>query len=106
MKINQAQGLQQYQNYVPSVKAEETASFKTLLEEKFAVQNTGNTDKVTISEDAAMKAELGRAATAIGSEINGLGSAQRLAELKMAIDSGGYNVSTAALADAILGVKP
>ncbi len=52
MKIN-APGLEQYQKYVKAVKSGESSAAKT----KSGAVFSENTDKVTISQDAALRAE-------------------------------------------------
>ena len=105
MKINGTQGYQKYQSYMTSIRNDEPTSFKALLDEHVSTQGAGNTDKVMISEDAVLKAELGRATTAMSLEIDSLGGAERLNSLQKAIQDGTYNVSTDELADAILGYQ-
>ncbi|MGD9559934.1 MAG: flagellar biosynthesis anti-sigma factor FlgM [Oscillospiraceae bacterium] len=101
MKINPSAGLDQYKKYVQTVKGEETAAAK-------AAENKGaapaNTDKVTLSEEAASRAGLGRVVSALSSDANDAVSPKRLAELGAQVADGSYHVASGDLADAILGL--
>lgn len=96
MKIN-ASGLDQYQQYVKSVKNEEKAGVKLSGGVK-----TSNTDKVVISEEAAAKAEASRVSAALTAEVEGAASPERLAQLTEAVRDGSYHVASEDIADAIL----
>ena len=101
MKINPSAGFEQYKTYVQKLKKEEGNTIG-------ATQRRGaeaNTDKVTLSGGAAVRAEFSRVAAALGAEVEALGSAGRMGALKEAVDSGTYSVPAEALADAILGYE-
>ncbi len=104
MKINQTMGFEHYQNYVQSVKGNETAPGKaTAAEVRPESQETANMDKVDFSESGAARAGLLRLSSSIAQEVESQAGAQRLAELQAQIEQGTYHVETGKIADAILG---
>lgn len=100
MKINPSAGYDKYQTYVQSVKNKEAAQAKSEAKGKAAGTNT---DKVTLSNEAIARAEYGRVAAAVASEVDGSASAARLDALRDQVQSGSYYVPTDTLASAILG---
>lgn len=98
MKINSS-GLDRYKSYLQSVGNGEGGSAKTKEKNKVTANNT---DKITISGEAAAKAELGRLASTVAAEVEGAVSAERLGELRAAVQDGSYYVSSEDLADAML----
>lgn len=101
MKINASNGLEQYQKYAQAVKNGDSVVAKGKADEKAAAAQ--NTDKVTLSEAAAARAETSRIASALSAEVDSTVSAERLAQLSAQVNDGSYYVPTGALADAILG---
>lgn len=97
MKIN-SPGLEHYQSYVKSVKSNESAGTKG----NAGAAAPHNTDKVTISQDAAARAEIGRLSSSLAAEVEGAASPERMAMLQEAVQSGSYSVSAADVADAML----
>lgn len=97
MKIN-SPGLEHYQSYVKSVKSGEAPGAKG----KAKTGAAGNTDKVTISQGAAARAEAGRVASSLAAEVEGAASPERLETLRQAVQDGSYDVPAADVADAIL----
>lgn len=100
MKVNPSAGYEQYQSYVQSVKSKEAAQAKNEGKARAAGVNT---DKVTLSGNAAARVEYGRIASAAAAEADGLGAATRLDALRERVQAGTYYVSTGTLANAILG---
>lgn len=98
MKINPSAGFNKYQTYVSSLKNTDKAGAKVSADSSRAQGE--NTDKVSLSENALARVEASRAAAA---EVESLGSAARISELKAQVEAGEYYVSTDKLADAILG---
>lgn len=99
MKITSS-GLEHYQSVVQNVKNGEAAAKGKAVEKAF-----GRADKVTLSEDAASRAELSRFATALSGEVESTASPERISELTEAVQSGSYHVASGDIADAILDLK-
>ncbi|MDL2327148.1 flagellar biosynthesis anti-sigma factor FlgM [Ruminococcaceae bacterium OttesenSCG-928-A11] len=99
MKITSS-GLEHYQSVVQSVKQNGDDAPKNKMEKA-----AGRSDKVTLSEQAAARAGISRLASAMAAEVEGGASAERIEELREAVQSGDYNVSSEDIADAILDVK-
>ncbi len=97
MKIN-APGLEQYQKYVKAVKSGESSAAKT----KSGAVFSENTDKVTISQDAALRAEAGRLSAGVTAEVEDSAAPARLEALREAVQGGGYSVPAEDVANAIL----
>ena len=64
--------------------------------------SSGNTDKVTISQGAAARAEAGRVASSLAAEVEGSASPERMEALRRAVQDGSYEVPSVDVADAIL----
>lgn len=96
MKINSA-GLEHYQSYVKAVKSGEGPGAKT----KPVPAVPQNTDVVSISQDAAVRAEVGRIAYGVTAEAEGA-FGEKIAALRTAVQNGSYAVSATSVADAIL----
>ena len=96
MKITSS-GLERYQSAVQNAKSSESS-----LKSKVAGGSAGRADKVTLSENAACRAELSRLASALSSEVEGAASPERLSELRQAVQDGSYHVASGDIADAIL----
>lgn len=96
MKIN-GSGLERYQSVVSSLKAGEAGKGKAPGRAAAA-----NTDKVTISGDAARRAEVSRAASGIAAEVDAGVGAERIEALRASVQNGSYHVAAEDIADAIL----
>lgn len=103
MKINPSVGFEHYKSAVQSYKSGDTSAVRLQDELRAAVAEPKNTDKVTISESAASRAEIGRITGAISAQIESAGSMDRIAELRAAVQNGTYSVPAADVAAAILG---
>lgn len=101
MKINGSAGLEQYKNYVQKLKKDEAAAAKTPVGAKAAGPNT---DKVTLSGEAAARAELSRAVTVMSAEVDAPADAARMEALRAKVADGSYYVASDDLANAILGL--
>lgn len=101
MKVNSSPGFSKYQNYMSSIKNSDSQPGK-LQSEGLARVTGGKTDTVTLSGDAAVRAETNRVVGAAVAEAENLGSAERIAALREKVQSGEYYVSTDDLASAIL----
>lgn len=99
MKITSS-GLEHYQKVAQNVNNKGAAAAKTA-----GAPAAGRADKVTLSENAAARAELSRFTSALAAEAEGAVSAQRLGELREAVQNGSYHVESADIADAILDIK-
>lgn len=97
MKIN-SPGLDHYQSYVKSVKSNDGPGAKG----KAKAAAAGNTDKVTISQGAAARAEAGRLASSLAAEVENTASPERIESLRQAVQDGSYSVPAEDVADAIL----
>lgn len=98
MKIN-GSGLERYQSVVSSLKAGEAGKGKGKAPGRAA---EANTDKVTISGDAARRAEVSRAASGIAAEVDAGVGAERIEALRTSVQNGSYHVAAEDIADAIL----
>lgn len=98
MKINPSGGREIYQAYLQSAKNNDNAQ-KAGAPQARPI----NTDKVTLSGDAAAMAEIGRARAAMAAEVESAGDPARLEALRGQVQAGTYFVSTDALAGAIMG---
>lgn len=94
MKIN-ASGLDRYQSVVQQAKTGEAAKPRQGA-------RAANTDKVTISGDAAARAGLSRLASSVAAEVDASASPARIEQLRTAVQDGSYHVETGDIADAIL----
>jgi anti-sigma28 factor (negative regulator of flagellin synthesis) len=99
MKIN---GLERYQNLAALARSGEGAAAKGTAAK--VLGGNGNTDKITISEDAAARAEFRRVASALAAEADAVGG-ERLARLSETVQGGGYRVASEDIADAVLSLK-
>lgn len=100
MKINPS-AFEQYKNYAKAVKNDESSS-KGASAAKAAVQS-GKTDTVSFSEEAAAHAEASRLSASIAAEVQAGAGAEKLGELRAAVQAGTYYVPSEKIADAILG---
>lgn len=64
--------------------------------------SAGNIDRVSISSEAAQKSELDKLVHSAAAEADAAMSAEKLSQLRLAVQSGEYNVPTEKLADAVL----
>lgn len=94
MRIDRNQALSYYESTknVSSVKADNT----------IAASGTTNTDRISISSEAARQVELGGAVQHIAAEVETSVSSARLQELSAKIEAGEYHVPTHQLAASIL----
>ena len=97
MKIN-VTGLEQYQRYAKPVKPGEGAVSAGIAR----TVGASNTDKVTISQSAAQRAEAGRLVPALSAEVESTAAPERVEALRQAVQDGSYHVSAGDVADAIL----
>lgn len=102
MKINPSPGFGNYQSYVQALKNAESQTGKPNGGGQIKGADA-NTDKVTLSGNAAARAEAGRVAAPVAAEVDASASPARIAELTEKVQSGEYFVSSGQLADAILG---
>ena len=101
MKINPSAGFDHYKKYVGSVKNGELTPAKE--DGKARAASAANTDKITLSGDAAARAENSRLVAGLSSEVEGTAGTGRLQQLQEQVQNGTYSVDSGALADAILG---
>lgn len=101
MKITTG-GLEHYQSYLKTVKNSENAQKGP---GKVGAGTAAKTDKVTISGEAAAKAELGRMTAAMSAEVEQMAGAERVDALRTAVQAGEYYVASEDLADAILAAE-
>lgn len=97
MKITSG-GIDYYQK-VQSLKGEKASGGKA---KAGAASSQGKSDKVVISQEAAARAEASRLASAMGAEVDGAVSPERLEALRASVADGSYHVDAESLADAIL----
>ena len=103
MKINPSVGFGKYQSYVKKVGSDTAGQGGGFAAAQAAAAEAGNTDKIVISEDAALRAEMGRVTASIAGEVSAAAGAAKMQQLREAVQAGNYSVSSAVLADAILG---
>lgn len=99
MKITSS-GLEHYQSVVQSVKQNADAAPKSKTG-----QAAGRADKVTLSENAAARAGVRRLVSPVAAEVEAGASAERIDELRSAVESGEYYVASEDIADAILDLS-
>lgn len=102
MKINPS-GIEKYQGYVQAAKAESAA--KPGGGSKTGGVFGSKTDTVSISEEAASRAEARRLAGGLAAEVEGAASPERIEALRVQVAAGEYHVSSEDLADAILDMR-
>lgn len=98
MKINPAAAYDQYQTRVNGTKNGPAAGAK-------GAGKAARADKVTLSGEAAQRAEQSRLASALAGEVESAASPERLAALHDAVQAGEYHVSSEDIADAMLDMK-
>ncbi len=99
MKINLT-GYEKYQSYVQKTKGGEKPTGKS-----FAQSLAARADTVTLSAEASARKVAGGFAADIASELDGAAGAQRVQELREAVQAGSYSVDAADVADAMLNLK-
>lgn len=94
MRIDRNQALKYYENTknMSSVKADNP----------IASANSSNTDRISISSEAARQMELGGAVQHIATEVEASVGSARLQQLSAQIEAGEYRVPTHQLASSIL----
>lgn len=96
MRIDRNQALKYYESTknMSAAKAEHPA----------ATPSGANTDRVSISSEAARQAEMGVAAQHMAAEVEGSVGSARLQQLSAQIEAGEYRVSTQQLAASMLNL--
>ncbi len=105
MKINFSSEYNKYRNTLESVKNADKEGVRKAEKENGANAAAENTDKVTLSSEAASYAEISKLTASLSAEVHNLGNAERIAELAKRVQSGNYHVASGDIADAILGNK-